>query len=241
MNKKRLFTLMFLISFLSFSAFTQVENYDNDDLILNKILVSTTGVSKPTQYDDFIVFTADKNARYVGIAFDFENYTQIHSFELRNIYDEDYEVSDSYYFYVQKLPKDIQQFNYRMVIDGLWTTDPTNDSKNYDSSTGVVLSHFDASRTIPVITKDDSQGLVRFIYKGKSGEKIRLGGNFTNWDSWIYEMQEVSPGLYQIDLPLPPGTYDYAFYSGMNSMVDSSNPVRVYTADGKEASRIQVN
>ena len=91
------------------------------------------------------------------------------------------------------------------------------------------------------ITENVPAGKVRFIYKGKSGQKVRLGGSFTNWDSWIYELTEVQPGLYILDLPLPPGTYQYAYYIGMNSYVDTSNPQRVWSADGKAASQITVN
>ncbi len=240
MSKKVLLCLLILSSFLNFSAWAQLERYDNDDLSLNEILTDLSEVKAPQLHNDFVVFTADKNARYVGIAFDFENYNQIHSFQLRNTRDEDYEISSSVYFYVLKLSKDIQSFNYRLIVDGIWTTDPTNPSKIYDVNTGILLSHMDVTRDIPLITEDISNGLVRFIYKGTSGQTVRLGGSFTNWDSWIYQMTEIEPGIYQIELSLPPGTYDYAYYTGMNSIADNTNPLKVYTPDGKVASRITV-
>jgi len=241
MSKKGLLCLATFAISLYINAWAQPLSYDNDDLILNEILTQTNKVASPTLHEDFVVFTAEKSARYVGIVFDFENYSQIHNFQLRNIRDEEYEISNSFYFYILKLPKNIQAFNYRLIIDGLWTTDPTNITQVYDKETGLILSHLDVSRDTPIITEDNSNGLVRFVYKGNSGQKIRLGGSFTNWDSWIYELQEIAPGLYQLELPLPPGTYDYAFYNGMNSMADNTNPVKVYTADGKIASRIVVN
>ncbi|MBQ1593031.1 MAG: isoamylase, partial [Treponema sp.] len=61
-----------------------------------------------------------------------------------------------------------------------------------------------------------------------------------NWDSWIYTMRETTPGIYEFDLPLPPGTYQYAFYNGMNTLVDRTNPIRCYAPDGKEASQITI-
>jgi hypothetical protein len=82
---------------------------------------------------------------------------------------------------------------------------------------------------------------VKFVYRGKSGQKIRLGGNFTNWDSWIYHLTETSPGLYQVELPLPPGKYEYAFYTGITSFPDDGNPQKCYTPDGKIASLLIVN
>ena len=48
------------------------------------------------------------------------------------------------------------------------------------------------------------------------------------------------PGKYQLDLPLPPGKYEYAYYIGMKSYPDKTNPERCYTPDGKEASLLVV-
>ena len=76
---------------------------------------------------------------------------------------------------------------------------------------------------------------------GESGQRIRLGGIFTNWDSFIYELQETSPGLYQLELSLPKGTYYYAFYKGMSAFADDKNPKKVYTADGRIASVISID
>ena len=214
---------------------------DFDPFEIDQLLMEIKGPSKPFISGDYAIFTADKNARYVGIAFDFENFRNIHKFQLRTIYDAEYNAVDSYYFYILKLPKTVQQVNYRLVIDGLWTTDPLNTEKSYSSSAGLILSKLDAKRYIPEITETVQKRTVKFVYKGESGQKIRLGGSFTNWDSWIYEMQEVKPGLYELNLPLPPGTYQYAFFTGINSMIDTTNPVRCYTQDGKAASQITVN
>ena len=241
MNKKYILSLMLAAVFLCFNVWAQPDTYDNDDLYLNQINTEVKSVGSPVRYGDFIVFTADSDARYVGISFDFEDYSQIHNFQLKKINDDNYELASSFYLYILKLPKEILNFNYRMVIDGIWTTDPNNPEKFFDRDIGIMVSHLDASREIPIVTEKNTRGLVRFIYKGNPGQKIRLGGTFTNWDSWIYELTEVSPGLYQIDLSLPPGTYDYAFYTGMNSMPDNTNPLKVYTSDGRIASRIKVD
>ena len=62
------------------------------------------------------------------------------------------------------------------------------------------------------LEKAGTDGTVHFVYKGKAGQHIRLGGSFTNWDSWIYELTETSPGLYELELPLPAGKYYYSYY-----------------------------
>ena len=49
-----------------------------------------------------------------------------------------------------------------------------------------------------------------------------------------------SSGVYQIELSLPPGTYDYAYYTGVTSFPDKTNPHRSYNPDGKVASRLVI-
>lgn len=246
MKRKLIFALMAALT--TFAAFSEVQNYtsgsldapDMDETEIDTALLGVHGTMAPFITGDYAVFTADKNARYVGIAFDFEKYRTIHKFQLKTDYDSEENASSKYYVYVLKIPKNVQSFNYRMVIDGLWTTDPMNPEKIYSEEAKLIVSHLNANRTVPIITEEVPVGKVRFVYTGKSGQKIRLGGSFTNWDSWIYIMREVYPGVYQLDLPLPPGTYEYAYYNGMNTMVDPTNPERVYTRDGKSASLLVV-
>ena len=202
------------------------------------LVTSITKVREPYIQDGYVVFTADKDARFVGIAFDFENFGTIHPYQKHNTYSDTGEVRESLFFYALKLSKEMQKIKYRVVIDGLWTLDPTNENKGFDRSTGLLLSIYDASREIPPATEQLKDGTIRFVYQGESGRQVRLGGSFTNWDSWIYEMKEVQPGLFE--LTLPPGTYQYAYFSGVNTIVDTTNPERCYTVDGKTASQITV-
>lgn len=213
---------------------------DKDNSEYETLVINIDHLGAPYIKGNYAIFTADKHARHVGIAFDFENFRTIHSFKLRTIKDAEYKVIDSFYFYICELPKTVQSVKYRIVVDGLWTTDPLNTNTIYNEDTGITLSLLDATRYIPQITEQQKKGIVHFVYQGASGEQIRLGGNFTNWDSWIYEMAEVQPGIYQLDLPLPPGQYEYAFYSGLTTLVDKGNPNRCYTPDGKEASLVVV-
>jgi hypothetical protein len=242
MNKRFLYSLLFCFIAAEISCFaakaTPAEQPDTNEY--DTLALSIDGLGSPYVEGNYAIFTADKNARYVGISFDFENFRTIHAFKRRTIRDSEYKAIDSFYFYILELPKTVQQVKYRLVVDGLWTTDPLNESTVYNEETGITLSLLDASRYIPPVTEQPKKGLVHFVYQGSSGEQIRLGGSFTNWDSWIYEMVEVQPGIYQLDLPLPPGKYEYAFYRGMTTLVDKGNPDRCYTPDGKVASLLVV-
>lgn len=212
-----------------------------EELDFAQIALGIDRVQPPYLKGDYVIFTQEYDSRFVGIAFDFEKFNTIHPFQSRKMHDADGNETGAVYFFVLRLPKSVQEFNYRIVVDGLWTTDPLNKSKTFSREANLTLSHFDASRFIPPVTEKQQEGYVRFIYRGKSGQRIRLGGSFTNWDSWIYQLKEVSPGLYQLDLPLPPGTYEYAYFVGTTSFIDESNPQRCYTAEGKKASRLVVN
>lgn len=238
--KRFIFTLAFLVAAASSFAAEKKTLPTDAELDYAQIVSEISGVGKPYMKDGNIIFTAPHKYRHIGIAFDFENYRVIHSFKIKKLYDMDFNTKDSLFFYILELPKNVQEVKYRMVFDGLWTLDPLNDTRVFDESTNLFLSYFNASRTIPDVTEVKNNGKVRFVYKGESGQQIRLGGSFTCWDSWIYEMKEISPGLYEFELALAPGTYEYAFYSGMTSFIDRANPDRCYTADGKEASQLIV-
>lgn len=245
-----MYRLLFLAVFLCCAplSFAKGEVAVEDTYEYDLLVSTISGYGAPFLSGNSVVFTAKPDARYIGIAFDFENFREIHSFQLKKIYDIDGEVTNSFFFYVLDLPKSVSNIEYRLVVDGLWTTDPLNPKTVYKPSSGLTLSKLALNRNlIPETevrkvsgTSKDENGVVHFVYRGKPGQHIRLGGTFTNWDSWIYELDETEPGIYQIDLPLPPGTYYYSFFNGVSSMVDTSNPDRGYTADGKVASVITV-
>ncbi|MBO4405003.1 MAG: glycogen-binding domain-containing protein [Treponema sp.] len=238
--RRFLLKAIFLLCTAAVFAAAKKELPSDEELDYSQLVSEIPGYGSPYMKDDYVIFTSPDVYRHVGIAFEFENFRTIHSFRIKKLYDMDFNEKGAIMFYILKLPKDVQKVNYRMVFDGLWTLDPYNNRKIFDSSTGLYLSQFDAARNIPDITETKKDGRVRFVYKGESGQHIRLGGSFTNWDSWIYEMTEVEPGLYEFYLTLNPGTYQYAFYSGINSYIDKGNPERCYTKDGKEASILTV-
>ena len=106
-----------------------IESYDME------ILVSQiSGVREPTVIGDFIIFTAPVTSRHVGIAFDFENFRQIHSMQKLVSHDPDGKALDSVYFYILPLPKNINQISYRLIVDGLWTVDPINPNSSYKNN-----------------------------------------------------------------------------------------------------------
>ena len=202
----------------------------------NNIVSSLNSISAPKVTDRYIIFTQKTGARHIGIAFDYENYRTIHSFQNHTNKDVDGKTTSSLMFYILERPKDLTSLKYRLIIDGLWTSDPENPEYTYDSATGISLSSLYLGEPLPEITDITESDCVKFIYNGTPGSTVRLAGTFTNWDSWIYELTETKPGFYEIEIPLPAGKYYYNYYIGMKAVVDKTNPNRAHTPDGRSAS-----
>ncbi len=213
-------------------------NYQNFEL--DTLLHEIDKPGAPYVTNDYIIFTADIHNRHVGIAFDFENYKVIHPFQILTHTDDEGNVSRKHMFYCFKREHKFTKLKYRLVIDGLWTTDPLNPQKVYDDNVNLYFSTVDLPDSIEVYTTETPQETVRFIYKGKTGLKLNLAGTFTNWDPWIYEVPEVEPGLYELELPLTTGTYYYTYYIGLTPVLDNTNPNKAYAADGRRVNVIKV-
>lgn len=206
----------------------------------NNIVSKLTKPLPPFSGDNYIVFTQPMGHRFIGIAFDFEEYRTIHPFMIHRNRDVEGSVTSELMFYILERPAELSEITYRLVIDGLWTSDPMNTDKIYDEFSGITLSKLDLGGRLPEVTGQTKNSGTKFIYNGEPGLTVRLGGTFTNWDSWIYQLEETSPGFYELSIPLPCGKYYYNYYLGMNAVVDKTNPERAYTQDGRTASVITV-
>lgn len=223
------------------TAFTfAAEASEYKSYFYDKVIREIDRPQAPVITDDYIVFTADAAARFVGIAFDFENFQTIHPFQILHTYDIDGKETNSVLFYCYERKHQVSEIKYRLVMDGLWTTDPENPVKEYDETINLYFSKVANLGEIETITKPAPDS-TRFIYKGESGLDLKLAGNFTNWDPWIYTMCETKPGFYELDLPLPTGKYYYSYFVGLVPVLDSTNPDKVYTADGRTANVLVVN
>ena len=217
----------------------ELTNYQNFEL--DTLLHEIDRPGAPIVTDDYIIFTADIHHRHVGIAFDFENYKVIHPFQILTAQDDEQKVYRKHMFYVYKREHKFTSLKYRLVFDGLWTTDPLNPLKEYDYDTNLYFSKLDNLGNINIFTESPKNDYAHFIFKGESGQKVNLAGTFTNWDPWIYELNETSPGVYELELPLTSGKYFYNYYIGLTPVLDNTNPEKIYTLDGRSASVIVVD
>ena len=83
MKKFAVFT--FFAFFVLISASAKKDEPKKDTYDYDNLVTSVRGVRSPLISDEYILFTAEKNARNVGIAFDFENFSKIHAFSMRSL------------------------------------------------------------------------------------------------------------------------------------------------------------
>lgn len=236
------FALAFFVLFPSFGAGIESVKYSS-------LVTQISRPRAPVIVDGrYIIFTASGNARHTAISFEYENYTKSYNFQRLARKDENNKrkvdangkTDEGVLFYIAEIPSGYHELRYRMVIDGLWTTDPLNSQTEYDYNNGMMVSTLPVDYYEVFQTANVNQGQVRFTYEGTPGNAINLAGSFNNWDPFMYELTETSPGKYELLLPLPAGTWYYAYFEGTTQLKDNTNGERVYTKDGRVASAVTV-
>ena len=209
--------------------------------------------AKPEIYEDGVIFTASSTFQRVGISFSHEGYSRVHWFKRLMIPEDMVQLvsaeknrskinpnrDSGIMFHVESIPAGIKNMDYRLIIDGLWMVDPLNPLVVTGNS-GVVESRLPLpARFSTALAMGAPPGTYRFSYRSGPGESITVGGTFNNWDPFMYELREQSPGLYTLTLPLPPGSFQYVFFHRGERIPDPDNTRRLYTRDGKIVSEAQ--
>jgi hypothetical protein len=250
---KNLAFLALLLLIIGNTGAVDTESYQFIDHLL-----SIPGPGAPEIYADAVIFTQPSTYRRVGIAFAHEGYSRIYWFRKLLVSDEEPVPSgksesglppparvvhqdSGILFHVHTVPEGLEELQYRLIIDGLWTTDPSNPKTSVDQTTGITQSVISLSviQREPAAFAPQPGGLT-FSYTGPPGEHITVAGNFNNWDPFMYIMEETRAGIYTLTLPLPPGTYHYAFFHRGQRLLDPRNPFKAYSREGQAASEALV-
>ena len=240
--------ILFLFS-VGYSHAVDIDSVISDQLMDR--LLSLKGPVAPEVLDNLVIFTASSSLRRVGIAFANEGFSKVHWFRQLlvprdpNEIPEDEKKPNRYkdsgiVFYLHQLPEGALEIEYRLIIDGLWTTDPYNpDSRRDTAGLSISILSIPPRHVVPHPLKGPS-GSLSFVFKGPPGEMVSVGGSFNNWDPFMYELREGPAGTYSINIPLPPGRYQYVFFHRGQRYPDPYNQNRIFSRNGLIASEIVI-
>lgn len=202
------------------------------DLALNGL----KDAQPPHMVDDVLILSyrpAASGVRFVAARFDTENYAVLHVFS-RNQY--------GIFVLDYPVPADTRVLRYRLVIDGLWVSDPSNPDNEMDRQ-GNLISLFTIQNepVRPIVNpKLETDGSVTFVFRGPPGGRVSIGGDFNNWDPFMDPLAETEPGLYRVTLRLLPGAHWYLFFSAGRWVLDTFNSDTALDPDGNPVSYFEL-
>jgi hypothetical protein len=209
-----------------------------DKLPLHLALAGMKSAKAPQVIQGELVLSVSGPYRSVAAAFAHEDFALLHPYQ-RN------RQGVFVLAYPVPLKWKSETIEYRIIIDGAWTVDPVDPERRSDSASGLELSvaHVpylsDLHLGLYKILGDDGR-TAQFLFRGESGESVTVCGDFDNWDPFIHEMSETSPGIYELDLPLPRGRHYYVFVYRGEELPDPLNPEKAANREGKVVSVLTV-
>ena len=218
---------IFLILLLLPAVFASAEHVT---VQLHFAITEAVAASPPEVIDDHLVLTykGSRHYRFVGAAFKHEDFKIIHPF---------YVNSNGVYILTYPLEEGMTNLDYRLVVDGLWMTDPENAQIMTDTS-GITLSSFMIpEKESPPESPHNDNRTITFRYLGGRGQKVYVYGDFNNWDPYMYRMnEEPGTGTYSCKLRLSPGSYRYKYIVDGTTLPDPLNDDRTLDIFGDTAS-----
>lgn len=204
-----------------------------ESLPLHLLLAGMDHPRPPLVYENHLVLSVGGAHRFVGAAFEHEGFAVIHPYE-RN--------QQGVFVLAYPLPlKAKAALAYRLVVDGVWMSDPGNPRHAAERQSGLDVSLAE----VPYLS-DERPGLYRilgedgrtahFLWKGEPGQIVTVAGTFNNWDPFIHELVETSPGVYELELPLPRGINYYSYIVGGESHPDPLNLDKASSREGRVVS-----
>lgn len=214
---------------------SSVAAFDVSSLSLHLHLSGLKEARPPEIVDSHLVLSAKGPYRHVGASFSFENWSRVLSFELNR---------NGVFVLAVPLPYGPKTLvSYRLVLDGMWSADPSNPRRERDPATGASMSTLTLpERPMTVLGAWDPgrEGRAAFLFQGEPGKVVTVAGSFNGWDPFIHELDETAPGRYELSLDLAPGEYLYAFVYRGERIPDPINKKRAYSRAGESLSVLTI-
>lgn len=192
------------------------------------IAVKTLSAAQaPRMVGDVLLLTLKPGmlTRFVGVRFAHESWKVLHP----------YSVNDNGVFVMDyPVPEGVREIRYKIVVDGLWMADPTNPRIDTDAA-GNEFSVFTLEKELvrPILNpRRESDGAITFTFRGASGKRVSIAGDFNHWDPFVDTLAETEPGRYLITLRVPAGDHWYFFFSDGRRILDMFNPETGVDPDG---------
>ena len=210
-------TILLLLCFLA-----PANGIDMDPLIMNIRILGLEEAGPPMVMGTKLIFTyknENKDAywvKMVGARFEHEDYRILHTY---------YRNEQNIFILPYPLPDNLVKLKYRIVVDGLWMSDPFNPEQEKDLL-GTVFSVVNIDPSIPTTFKNpriNPDGSVTLMYRSLSATRVTLTGEFNNWDPFSHNLTQEKPGLFSITLRLLPGPHYYLFVVDGNKTLDTFN------------------
>lgn len=215
MQDKSLIIFYVTLFFLLAAALQAQEN-----MALHLKIMDREQAGAPERAGDYIIFSykGSNYTRYVAARFAHENFEILHVYQLNQ---------HDVFVLVYPVPFNISRLQYRIVVDGIMSTDPHNPRTETDLS-GIAFSIFEIQpvREKQIINPQINGNEAIFTLKNSSGRAIYLAGDFNDWDPYMYRLMEIKPGLYQITLTLSQGIHYYYYLIDNTPYPDPNNPHR---------------
>ena len=238
MKHQFLLRALLLVSLVSLSL-VSLSAQEEDNPRLRTYLHTLQNGDAPRIIEDHLILTYVSRipVRYVAAAFAHESFGELHL----------YRKNQNGVFvlaYPLKGPAtDLnRELRYRIVVDGLWMSDPLNPDQQQDSR-GIPLSRKELPRRPQTLLETpvaNSDGSFSFLYTGDSGMDVRLAGDFNRWSPFSHPLREVSPGEYELRLRLYEGVHRYRFIVNGVERFDQRNPRTGYDRYGRRISVVTV-
>ena len=229
----RLVLILAVLIIFTLPADSQAQEQTSLELQIRMTTMRRSG--PPQLFYRTVLFTYQRRdfARYVGAAFDIEDYQKIHVFKQNE---------HGVFLLPYTPPRDVESIRYRLVVDGLWMPDPKNPDVVVDergnklSSLKLELPPVRALKS-PTLGKN---GEIEFAIRHKAGSRIYLTGDFTNWEPFTIKLIERADGIYSAGVSLSPGRYEYCFIVDGLRILDPLNSSYGADSHGYLASRFIV-
>jgi len=184
-------TIFLIVLFAIIAVFPlSADDWESYDLISRLLTLPEPGF--PIIHENSVIFTAPSSLRRVGVAFANENFSPIYWFSRLLISQDPLDAPippgqkfpDPYkdsglQFYVYKVPENVNELEYRLIVNGLWTVDPINPRTRKDPASGLVWSVLPIPRRAPIF--DPLKGLpkgLNFSFPRTAGRNRYDSGRF---------------------------------------------------------------